>query len=113
MAVSEIGVSYPDATFGKESRFGNAFTFLLRDVLQFDTTIDETIHRMKTTKRTCNLILGAGDGKKGGYFRSFQYGHSVINVINDTTPLPQNDTWHFPIKNAVYHGMDWLCPTFT
>lgn len=37
MAVSEIGVSYPDSTFGKESRFGNPFTFVLRDVLQWDS----------------------------------------------------------------------------
>ena len=36
MAISEIGVSYPDATFGKESRIGNPFTFVLRDILQFD-----------------------------------------------------------------------------
>lgn len=112
MAVSEIGVSYPDTSFGKESRFGNPFTFLLRDVLQFDKSIDETIHRMKTTRRTCNLILGTGDGK-AGYVRSFQYGHSVLNVINDTDPLPKNDTWHPAVKNTVYHGMDWLCPSFT
>ena len=26
MAISEIGVSYPDDTFGKESRFGIPFT---------------------------------------------------------------------------------------
>jgi len=94
MAVSEIGVSYPDETFGNESRIGNPFTFLLRDILQFDKTIDNTIARMKKTRRTCNLILGVGDGKasygdnKTGYFRGFQYGHSVINVVNDTHPLP-------------------------
>lgn len=63
LGVSEIGVSYPDATFGKESRFGNPFVFVLRDVLQWDKTLDESINRMKTTKRTCNLILGVGDGK--------------------------------------------------
>ena len=26
LAISEIGVSFPDDTFGKESRFGNPFT---------------------------------------------------------------------------------------
>lgn len=36
MAISEIGVSYPDGEFGKESRSGNPFTFVLRDILQFD-----------------------------------------------------------------------------
>ena len=33
LAISEIGVSFPDETFGRESRFGVPFTFLLRDVL--------------------------------------------------------------------------------
>ncbi len=48
---------------------------------------------MKKTRRTCNLILGVGDGNKG-YFRGFQVSHSVCNVVNDTHPLPKNDTWH-------------------
>jgi len=112
MAISEIGVSYPDSTFGKESRIGNPFTFLLRDILQFDHSLNDTIARMKKTRRTCNLILGVGDGK-AGYFRGFQYGHSVINVVDDTKPLPVNDTWHPAIKDTVYWGMDWLCPSFT
>jgi hypothetical protein len=42
-AISEIGVSYPDATFGKESRFGVPFTFILRDILQFDRTLDDAM----------------------------------------------------------------------
>jgi len=63
MAVSEIGVSYPDDTFGKESRFGNPFTFVLRDVLQFDKVLDDSIRRMENEHRTCDLILGVGDGK--------------------------------------------------
>jgi hypothetical protein len=36
MAISEIGVAFPDETFGNMSRFGVPFTFLLRDILQFD-----------------------------------------------------------------------------
>lgn len=85
---------------------------MLRDVLQWDKKIEESIQRMKTTKRTCNLILGVGDGKENGYFRSFQYSHSTLNVINDTNPLPKNETFHLPIENVVYHGMDWNCPPF-
>ena len=65
---------------------------------------------MKTTRRTCNLILGVGDGKS--QFRGFQYSHSVLNVVDDKNPLPKNDTWHAPVENAVYWGMDWLCPSF-
>lgn len=111
MGVSEIGVSYPDDTFGKESRIGNPFTFVLRDILQFDKNIEQSIKRMQTTRRTCNLILGVGDGN-AGYFRGFQVSHSVCNVVNDTKPLPANDTWHGAVENTVYWGMDWLCPNF-
>ena len=34
MGISEIGASYPDASFGSESRVGYPFIFLLRDILQ-------------------------------------------------------------------------------
>jgi isopenicillin-N N-acyltransferase-like protein len=36
LGISEIGVSFPDNTFGDESRAGIPFIFLLRDILQFD-----------------------------------------------------------------------------
>ena len=111
MVVSEIGVTFPDKSFGRESRFGNPFTFVLRDVLQWDKNIEESIHRMKTTQRTCNLILGVGDGNKG-YFRGFQYSHSTLNVVDDHKPLPNNSTWHPAIPEVVYWGMDWNCPPF-
>nr|XP_006823778.1 PREDICTED: protein dcd1B-like [Saccoglossus kowalevskii] len=64
MAISEIGVSYPDDTFVKESRFGYPFTYILRDILQFDNTLDDSINRIANARRTCNLILGVGDAKE-------------------------------------------------
>lgn len=111
MGVSEIGVYFSDDTFGKESRIGNPFTFVLRDILQFDKNIEESINRLQAIRRTCNLILGVVD-RDLGYFRSFQYSYSVCNTINDTHPLPDED-WHPPIENVVYFGMDWLCPPYT
>jgi exportin-7 len=53
MAISEIGVAYPDETFGSESRVGIPFIFLLRDILQYDLTIDDAISRIANEKRTC------------------------------------------------------------
>ena len=108
LAVSEIGVSYPDETFGSESRIGNPFTFLLRDILQFDNSIDEAVKRMQTTRRTCNLLLGVGDGNTGT-FRGFQVSNSVCNVVDDQNLIPQNETWHPRIENVVYWAMDWKC----
>jgi hypothetical protein len=116
-AISEIGVSFPDTTFGKESRIGIPFVFLLRDILQFDGSLMAAKHRITTAHRTCNLILGVGDGKidasASAPFNSIQYSHSVANFMDDKSLKPVNATWHQPIENIVYHGMDWLCPGYS
>lgn len=111
MSIHEIGVSYPDNTFGNESFAGIPFTFLLRDILQFDNTYEDSIERIKGANRTCDLILGVGDGK-AGTARGFQYSASVANVFDDTNLEPYNATWHPRIPSVVYWGMDWLCPSF-
>jgi len=108
LGISEIGVSYPDATFGDQSRIGYPFIFLLRDILQWDLTVDDATTRMANAKRTCDLILGVGDGKLGE-FRGYQYSSSVLNVFNDLNQMPLED-WHPRINDTVYWGMDWLCP---
>mgnify|MGYP006413170431 FL=1 len=111
MAISEIGVTFPDATFGKESRFGIPFTFILRDIIQFDQTLDNALSRIAEAHRTCDLILGVGDGKLGE-FRGIQYSHEVSNFIDDQNLRPVAD-WHAPIESVVYFGMDWLCPAYS
>jgi hypothetical protein len=111
LAISEIGVSYPDPTFGKESRVGVPFIFTLRDILQFDLTVDDATNRLVNQKRTCDLILGVGDGKLGE-FRGYQYSSSVLNVFDDENQMPYNQTWHPRITDVVYWGMDWICPYF-
>lgn len=37
----------------------------------------------------------------------------MANFITDTNLQPVNDTWHAPIDDVVYHGMDWLCPGYS
>ena len=111
LAISEIGVSYPDPSFGSESRIGVPFIFMLREILQYDTTLAGATQRMTTKRRTCDLILGVGDGKSNEV-RGFQYSHSVLTSISDKNFIPVNSTWHAPIQDAVYFGMDWICPTF-
>jgi hypothetical protein len=111
LGISEIGVGYPDSSFGPMSRIGLPFIFLLRDILQFDYTVDDAISRMASARRTCDLILGVGDGKLG-YFRGMEYSYSVLNVFDDTNMMPYNNTWHPRLENVVYWGMDWMCPSF-
>lgn len=37
--------------------------YILRDILQFDGSLDEAVNRLSNAHRTCDLILGVGDGK--------------------------------------------------
>lgn len=110
LGISEIGVSYPDESFGKESRIGLPFIFLLRDILQFDYTLDDATSRMASSKRTCNLLLGVGDGKMRA-FRGYQYSASVLHEYNDMNLNPHT-SWHPRINHTVYWGMDWICPAY-
>jgi hypothetical protein len=112
MSISEIGVSYPDDTFGRESRRGYPFVFVLRDILQFDHTVEQATQRLEDTHRTCDLILGAGSGKEP-MFRAYEYSYSTLNVYDDQDMMPYNETWHPRIDNVVYYGMDWLCPGYS
>jgi len=111
LGISEIGVGYPDSTFGDMSRIGLPFIFLLRDILQYDTTLDDAINRMANARRTCDLILGVGDGKES-LFRGMEYSYSVLDVMDDDNLRPFNNTWHPRIPGVVYWGMDWDCPTY-
>lgn len=45
--------------------------YILRDILQFDYSLQGALDRIKKEKRTCDLILGVGDAKVGLCFRSF------------------------------------------
>ncbi len=96
VSISEIGVSCPDDSFGREgpaSRAGYPFPFVLRDILQFDNSVENATHRFETTHRTCNLILGVGDGRED-MFRGYEYSHTVLNVFDDNNMMPYNETWH-------------------
>jgi len=111
LAISEIGVSFPDSTFGRESRFGIPFTYILRDILQFDNSLQDAEKRITDAHRTCDLILGVGDGN-AKEFRGIQYSFSVANFYTDTDMMPVAD-WHPRMNDVVYYGMDWLCPGYS
>jgi isopenicillin-N N-acyltransferase-like protein len=113
LGISEIGVSYPDAvSFGTQSRIGYPFIFLLRDILQFDNSVDDATNRMVNAKRTCDLILAVGDGKEAEV-RGYAYSSSELFVQDDINMRPRNDTWHFHLPQMIYWGMDWLCPGYS
>eukprot|EP00286_Rhodomonas_abbreviata_P021890 CAMPEP_0181308452 /NCGR_PEP_ID=MMETSP1101-20121128/11470_1 /TAXON_ID=46948 /ORGANISM="Rhodomonas abbreviata, Strain Caron Lab Isolate" /LENGTH=445 /DNA_ID=CAMNT_0023414835 /DNA_START=22 /DNA_END=1359 /DNA_ORIENTATION=- len=119
LAISEIGVTYPDDSFGQgtentppEKVHGEPWMYVLRDVLQFEDTLEAAEKRISDSNRTCNLIIGVGDGKSGAV-NGIEYSGYVAVPYDDQTLLPVNDTWHPIIDDVVYNGMDWNCPSYT
>jgi len=110
-AISEIGVYFSDASWGEESRFGYPFTYVLRDLLQFANSTDDATNILANTPRTCDILMGFGDGK-ANEFRGYQWSYSVLNVYDDENLKPANDSWHAKIDDIVYWAMDWDCPGY-
>jgi hypothetical protein len=118
MGISEIGASYADDSFGQgtentppEKVKGEPWMFVLRDVLKYQTSMDDGIKYIEEANRTCNLIIGLGDGE-AGIVNGIEYSGYVAVFYNDTTLLSANDIWYWQIEGVVYNGMDWNCPGY-
>ncbi len=107
LAISEIGDDYNKED---DTLAGIPFMFLLRDVLQFDNSLDESIERIKSATRTTSLLYGIGDGELG-YLRGFQASHTICNVFNWDNLEPLTPT-HQRIEDVVYWGMSWDVPSY-
>jgi len=108
MSSNGMGISekYGNEVFGGDSRIGYPFNYVMRDVIQFDKTLEESIYRLQTTKRTCSIYLGVGDQKvKSG--RIFQYSSEQLNIWDDKTQ--RNNTDHPQLNNVVYQGVRSTC----
>merc|ERR1719201_1085674 len=89
LAISEIGVTYPDDSFGQgtdntppEKVHGEPWMFVLRDVLQFSDSLESGIQRITDANRTCNLIVGLGDGQEN-MVNGIEYSGYVALPYND------------------------------
>ncbi len=107
LAISEIGDDYDKE---HDTFAGMPFMFLLRDVLQFDNSLDEAIAHIKKTPRTTSLIYGVGDGEMG-QLRGFQTSHTLCNVFDANNLEPVTKT-HQRIEDIVYWGMSWDVPKY-
>jgi len=112
-------VTYPDDSFGQgtdntppEKVHGEPWMFILRDVLQFEDSLQGAEDRIANANRTCNLIIGVGDGEEN-MVNGIEFSGYVSIPYDDVTLLPVNETWHPKIDDVVYNGMDWLCPGYT
>ncbi|TFG96493.1 MAG: hypothetical protein E4H13_12075 [Calditrichales bacterium] len=107
LAVSEIGDDYDKEN---DTFAGIPFMFLLRDILQYDNSLDEAINRIQNAPRTTSLLFGVGDGEMG-QLRGFQTSHTLCNVFNWDNLEPVTDT-HQRIEDVVYWGMSWDVPSY-
>jgi hypothetical protein len=107
LAISQIGDDY-----NKESDTfaGIPFMFLLRDILQFDTSLEKAISRVKMASRTTSLLYGIGDGEFG-QLRGLQTSNAFCNIYNPDNLEPLTPT-HQRIEDIVYWGMSWDVPAY-
>ena len=117
MGINEIGVSFPDDTFGQgtpdtppEKVKGKPWMYVVRDILQHSSSLADGLKGVQDSDRTCNLIVGIGDGKtKNGNKQAndgsdtpavygIEYSGYVANPYTDATQLPVNETWHPKIE---------------
>jgi len=83
---------------GTYDRSGVPFHFLLRDVLQYDTEIDDAINRINAAERTCAIWIGLGD--YSNQFRAIEYSVDKVRVFDDRN-FPQYKE-HPRLPGAVY-----------
>jgi isopenicillin-N N-acyltransferase-like protein len=69
---------------GASSWSGMPTTFVLRQMLQFGTTLNDTIDVAQRASRTNSIFAGVG-AKHDGQFRVLEYGHEKVTVWSDAT----------------------------
>jgi len=84
---------------GQDSRRGTPFTFVLRDILQFDNTKEEAISRMNSTDRTCSIWVGVGDSQSD-QMDVIQYSYENLTAY-DSTSFPTYSA-HPYIEDVIY-----------
>ncbi|EGG23749.1 acid ceramidase-like protein [Cavenderia fasciculata] len=89
---------------GEYKHAGIPFYFILRDMLQYDNTVQEAITRIQDAHRTCSIFLGIGSNSTMTA-DVVEYSYSYVNIFNDTTPFPgykPSPPQHPILKDIVY-----------
>ncbi|KAL5477617.1 hypothetical protein EMCRGX_G024436 [Ephydatia muelleri] len=88
IAMSE---KHGEMPFGEESRVGIPFNFLIRDILQFDDSLEDALWRIQEAHRTCSIWLGVGDGNMKA-FRLVEYSYSTFEIFDDKNVTKVNES---------------------
>jgi hypothetical protein len=68
---------------GTKHRAGVPWHFLLRDILQYDSDIDNALSRIASADRTCSIWIGLGDWTDTQQFKIVAYSPEDVQVHND------------------------------
>ena len=63
----------------------------MRDILQFDDSLEEATFRIENATRTCDLLLGVGDGKAND-FTGFRYSPDQATPVKPDTLRPARES---------------------
>ncbi|KYR00879.1 acid ceramidase-like protein [Tieghemostelium lacteum] len=94
---------------GSDSRFGEPFYFVLRDILQFDKTVDQALNRIYGAHRTCSIYVGVGSNSSMT-FTAVEYSYETVRIFDDVTPFPIYAPEYSPhelIPSVVYIDPDF------
>lgn len=83
---------------GSKPRNGQPWHFRLRDILQFDETVEQGLARLNEPHRTCSIFVGLGSTNPAPGFTAVEYSNDIVHAFNDSDfPLP-----HPAFKDVVY-----------
>jgi hypothetical protein len=82
IGVSEKVLDHRKTLGEQASRFGYPSTWFMRDVLQFDTNMEDVVRRGFSIKRTSTFFFGAGFRESNTFFDS-EYGANDWKIFTD------------------------------
>jgi len=86
---------------GKDRRNGIPIGLMLRDILEFDSSVEEAKARINNADRTCSIFVGIGSPTSPEKFNIVQYARDYAKFYNDSDFEVSNPE-HPQLKNIVY-----------
>eukprot|EP00003_Mantamonas_plastica_P024434 TRINITY_DN454_c0_g1_i3.p1 TRINITY_DN454_c0_g1~~TRINITY_DN454_c0_g1_i3.p1 ORF type:complete len:265 (+),score=73.77 TRINITY_DN454_c0_g1_i3:1278-2072(+) len=106
---SRIALSekHGDRITGEDSRIGIPFTYMLRDLLKYVTTVEGATNAMSKAHRTCSVHLGVGDGK-ASEFTAYDYSWESLISYN-WMDEPTTSEHSMAVRDVAWFGVRAKC----
>lgn len=79
----------PQSQKAHYSYLGKPWAYVLRDLAQFETTLQGAINTLNKTHRTMRIHIGLGSANDNS-FRGIQYAHNKVQVFDDANYIYDN-----------------------